>query len=130
MSSWLDLSYEQKGLYDQAIAEHFKAMTITGMRPETLAALKDSYAVAGWRGYWQKQLDLIQEAAQRRYVQPYFIARICARLEEKDQAFAWLERAYAEHSDHLVLLKVDPLLDSLRSDPRFADLLRRVGFTP
>src|SRR5207248_10582048 len=81
MSSWLELSYEQKGLYDQAIAEHFKAMTITGTKPETIAMLKDTYAVSGWRGYWQKQLDLIQEAAQRRYVQPYFIARICARLE-------------------------------------------------
>ncbi len=58
------------------------------------------------------------------------MAEIFAQLGEKDQAFAWLERAYEERSFMMLYLKVAPNLDPLRSDPRFADLLRRVGLTP
>jgi len=71
---------------------------------------------------------LTKQRAKQIYVLPYNFARICARIGDNDQAFAWLETAYKEHSDHLVLLKVDPILDPLRSDPRFVALLRRVGF--
>jgi hypothetical protein len=61
-------------------------------------------------------------------VPPLFIELIYAGLDDKDQAFAWLEKAYSERSAWISWLKVDPKFDSLRSDPRFADLMRRVGF--
>jgi hypothetical protein len=104
---------------------------VIGFKPETIEARKKAYAEAGWKGYWRKELEMTEEWGRQKgnYVTPYSFARTCARLGEKDRALKWLERAYAEHSDHLVLLKVDPIFDGLRSDPRFIDLLRRVGFT-
>ena len=63
----------------------------------------------------------------RRYVSPYFMALIHAGLGEKSAAFKWLDKAYEERNEWLVWLKVDPKLDGLRDDARFADLLHRVG---
>jgi len=57
------------------------------------------------------------------------VARNCARHGESEQTLLWLEKAYKEHADHLVLLKVDPICDGLRTDPRFGGLLRRIGLT-
>jgi hypothetical protein len=62
------------------------------------------------------------------HVQPMWIAVILLRLGEKDQGFDWMQKAYDDRSAWLVYLKVDPLFDPVRADPRFADLLRRVGF--
>ena len=72
-------------------------------------------------------IDELQAQAKRRYVSPYFIAVIYSGLGQKDEAFAWLDKAYAEHHPYLTLLKVEPVFDRLRSDPRFAELMRRVG---
>lgn len=58
------------------------------------------------------------------------VATVYAALGDRDQAFAWLEKAYEGRSFYITVLRVDPDLDSLRSDPRFADLLQRVGLTP
>jgi hypothetical protein len=69
----------------------------------------------------------LQELAKRKYVQPYSIAMIYTGLGEKDQALAWLEKAYDDRSSYMVYLKVEPIFDSLHSDPRFVDLIRRVG---
>ncbi len=73
--------------------------------------------------------DLIH-VSSRRSVSSHEIALIYAGLGEKDQSLAWLEKAYQEHSSVLVYLKVEPRFDSLRSDPRFHDLVRRVGLPP
>jgi hypothetical protein len=72
-------------------------------------------------------LDELKALSNRRYVSPYSIALIYAGLGEKDQAFAWLEKAYEDRSSLMVYLKVEPMLDSLRSDTRFAELVRRIG---
>lgn len=128
INGWLNFAYEQKGFYDQAIETQLKAMSLVGVKPEELEASRATYKATGWKGYWQRDLELTKQRAKEIYVLPYNLARICARIGDDDQAFAWLERAYKEHSDHLVLLKVDPILNPLRSDPRFVALLRRVGF--
>src|SRR2546427_953358 len=70
----------------------------------------------------------LKELSKRRYVAPYWIAMIHVGLGEKDEAFAWLEKAYQERSWFLVWIKMDPQVDSLRSDSRFTDLMRRIGF--
>ena len=71
----------------------------------------------------------MNERAQRNYVSPYLMATVYAGLGDKDQAFACLERAYEVRSWYLTHLKLDPELDSLRFDPRFTDLVRRVGLS-
>ena len=75
-------------------------------------------------------LDQLKERSKGSYVSPYFIALVYAALGEKDHAFEWLEKAYNEHQPYLTLIKVEPVFDSLRSDPRFADLLSRIGLKP
>ena len=72
----------------------------------------------------------LKAASKQKYVYSVGFARIYAGLGDKDQAFAWLEKAYEERSTGLYWLKVDPIWDPLRSDPRFNDLLRRIGLSP
>jgi TolB-like protein/Tfp pilus assembly protein PilF len=127
LNSWLRMSYEQKELYDRAVEEHLKTLSERGATPGTLASFKAAYASTGWQGHWRKQLELSNEELRKRPVSPYFMAEIHARLGDKEQTLEWLEKAYEKHSDYLVRLKVDPLFDGLRSEPRFESLLRRIG---
>ena len=93
----------------------------------TIALLGNVYALAGKHDEARKLLGQLEELSKRKYVPPFFIASIYIGLGEKDRAFEWLEKAYQERSTHLVNLKVQPVFDPIRTDPRFADLLRRVG---
>jgi tetratricopeptide (TPR) repeat protein len=123
--AWLGYGYLQKGLYEQAIRE----MQI-GFDPQSgdgLAQLGYAYAVAGRKSEALKALAELQALSGRKYSSPVRVARIYAGLGDKERAFEWLEKGFASRSDHLTQLKTDPTFDSLRSDPRFADLLRRVG---
>jgi hypothetical protein len=86
--------------------------------------------MAGKRNEAQKELAELQELSKQRYVSPGLFALIYAALGDKDQAFAWLEKSVAEHDLITARLKVDQRFDSLRSDPRFADLVKRVGLPP
>ena len=120
-------AYEQKGMYPDAVAEYLQGFSISKNR-EKIAALREAYAAAGMRGFWQKRLEQYKERSKQGYVEPTGIAVMYARLGEKDQALEWLEKAYQERSPNLAGLKGwPPALDPLRSDPRFADLVRRVG---
>lgn len=96
-------------------------------RLEILAWLGAAYAAAGQTDQARQILAQLREHSPQRYAVPYDAALICIKLGEKDQAFAWLEKAYEERSGAIALLKVDPRVDSLRSDPRFSDLLRHIG---
>jgi len=122
----LGLAYEQKKMFPQAIASFQKAIASSG-GPLMEAALGHAYAVAGRRAEAQEVLDRLIELSKQRYVSAYQIATIYAGLGETDQAFAWLEKAYGERNNWLAYLKVDPIFDGLRSDSRFAALVRRVG---
>jgi len=90
-------------------------------------AAKHEYPKSGARGALKRVIALEEEQAKRVYVDPAWIASDYAVLGERDAAFTWLEKAYAEKSNFLSYLKVAPKFDSLRSDPRYADLLRRMG---
>lgn len=83
--------------------------------------------MAGKRAEARKVLEDLGEISKRKYVSSYFMAGILAALGELDQAFGWLEKAFAERDPSLTLIRVDPVFDPIRSDPRFANLLRRVG---
>ncbi len=85
-------------------------------------------AAAGRRPEAQKVLDHLSELSKQEYVPPFHKAIICVGLGEKDQAFEWLEKAYEEQ--FIIAIRVNPVYDPLRSDPRFADLLRRMNLQP
>jgi len=127
-SCFLARVYEQEGRLPEAIAEFQHGLELDNDNTEIWSGLGHAYALSGNRAEAQKALDHLQELSSNRYVAPYSVAVIYAGLGEKDQAFAWLDRAYADRSYYLaVYLTTDARLDSLRSDPRFTDLLRRVG---
>jgi serine/threonine protein kinase/Tfp pilus assembly protein PilF len=122
----LGMAYEQKARYEEAIAALQKATTLSPSNPFIVSALGHAYAVSGQPREAMKILHQLQDLSQRRYISPHEMAIIYAGLGEKDQAFAWLEKAYADRVWRLPFLKVEPRFDSLRSDPRFQDLLRRM----
>ena len=128
--SYLGRAYEQQGQFPEAIAEFHEAERLASGIAEPRALLARAYAVSGERGAAEKVLDELNEESKQIYVSPYDIALIYAGLGEKDQALAWLERAFAERSTWMPFLRVDTELDSLRSEPRFQDLLRRMNFPP
>jgi eukaryotic-like serine/threonine-protein kinase len=125
---FLGRAYEHKGRLPEAIAEFQRALELEKENPEIWSGLGHAYASSGNRIEAQRVLDHLKELSVHSYVAPYDFAVIYAGLGEKDQALAWLNRAYEERSYYMpVYLTTDARLDGLRSDPRFADLLRRVG---
>ena len=125
----LGQAYLQKRKYEEAIQEMQKAATLSGRSTENLAGLGQAYAAAGLKEELQQVLDELNDQSKERYVSPYYVAKIYASLGEREQAFTWLEKAYQERNPDFIELKVEPLLDPIRSDARFQDLLRRVGLS-
>jgi len=123
-------AYLQQAMYAEAITELEKARELSGGKPLILAVLGYAFAVANEKDKARAVLDELKERSKREYVSPYYLAMIYTGLDEKDQAFEYLEIACEEHSSWLSHLKADPKFDSLRSDQRFADLLRRIGLPP
>jgi len=124
---FLGETYEQKGSYEEAIAEFQKAINLSGDSSHIRAELGHAYALAGKKEEALKIMDELKGLSKETYISPYDVAMIYVGLDQNDQAFDWLEKAYQERSDWLRYLKVDPRLDPLRSDLRFPDLVRRVG---
>jgi serine/threonine-protein kinase len=123
----LALVYEQKGMYSEAITESKRALNLFSDGPWVLAGLGHIYALSGKRDEAYQILDELMERAKKSYISPFDLALIHAGLGEKDEAITWLEKAYEERNQWLTWLKVEPRLDALRTDPRFIDLVRRVG---
>jgi TolB-like protein/Tfp pilus assembly protein PilF/tRNA A-37 threonylcarbamoyl transferase component Bud32 len=122
--------YLQKGRNQEAIAELLKANLLMGDKGQRPLDLAYGYAVVGERDQARKMLEKLERQAKRTYDSPTLIGLVYSALGERQQAFAWLERAYGQRDPLLLNLKVDASFDPLRSDPRFQDLLRRVGFPP
>lgn len=93
-----------------------------------LAFLGEAYAAAGKQDEAEKLLAQLQVLSKQQYVTTYHTGRIYASLGKIDEAFAWWETAYRERASWLIFLKTDPMLDDLRSDLRFQDLMRRLNF--
>jgi TolB-like protein/Flp pilus assembly protein TadD len=116
----------EKGLYEQAIAAFHQAIASGGIQLQK-AELGHAYALSGQRHEALKIRSELTDLAERQYVSPYDMALLHVGLGENDQAFDWLEKSFAERERWMVTLKVAPALDPLRTDARFADLIRRVG---
>ncbi|HJQ22627.1 MAG TPA: tetratricopeptide repeat protein [Blastocatellia bacterium] len=127
---FLGMAYEQTGEYQQAIARFHEAESLYtkgSARAWTLLARARIQVAAGRPADAHNVMEELEALATRHYVSPFLIATIYSGLAAPDQAFAWLGRAYEARDPYLTFLNVEPALDPLRADERFADLLRRVG---
>ncbi|HXM49261.1 MAG TPA: protein kinase [Pyrinomonadaceae bacterium] len=122
--NWMCHAYEVNGMYAESLAISEKAAQ---SNRSLLAALGYAYAKSGQRSKAEDVLKQWKERAKTKYVANYWVAIVYAALGEKDAAFAELEKAYQEHDWFIQRLRVDPYMDSLRDDPRFKDLVRRLG---
>lgn len=123
----LGLIYLRQSKFQESIEELRKAVDYSGGSVIYLAELAYAYASAGNQGEAQKILEELQERSKDKYVSHYSYAIIYAALGDTDQAFSSLEKAFDEKSSMIAWIKVDPSLDSLRSDPRFSTLLEKMG---
>jgi tetratricopeptide (TPR) repeat protein len=128
MTYWiLGLLYRKTARYDSAISAGEKGVNLSGGSPLMRAALAQSYAEAGRAKDAREILDDLTKLAQHKYVAAQFFAGIHIGLGENNRALEYLEKSCAEHCHWLIYLHIDPSMDSLREDPRFQELLRRVG---
>ena len=123
-------AYAAKAMYREALAEYEKFATLSGGSPRSTARVGYAYARLGQRSQALRVLDQLGATSKQRYVPAVSFAIVYVGLGEKEQAFLWLEKAYDERTNSLAYLKVDATWDPLRSDPRFADLVRRIGLPP
>ncbi|HZV87505.1 MAG TPA: winged helix-turn-helix domain-containing protein [Candidatus Binatus sp.] len=125
------ISYLKKSMLEEGKADLEKGLAIAPASEVALTGVGYGYAVTGRRAEAHRVLDKLNELSKRQYVSPIWRVKIYAGLEEKDKAFEWLEKAYEDHSIVSVgYIKTNPMFDPLRSDPRFADLLRRTNLQP
>jgi TolB-like protein/tetratricopeptide (TPR) repeat protein len=124
----LGQTYQQKGMYQDAIASFQNSLRLSKDDLE-VGYLGNALAVAGRKEDALRVLGDLQKLSKERHVSPYSIALVYVGLGERDHALEWLERAYAERSPQLVVLKVEPRLDGIRSDPRFGALMAKMGFS-
>ncbi len=125
----LGQAYEQKGDYAQAIAALRKGAEMSHYSPSMTAPLAHAYASAGNRAAAEKLLGELQARSRKQYVSPYYLAIVYEGLGRNREAMDCLEKAYDDHSNGMVFLKVEPQLDALRTSPRFVELQRKLNFS-
>ena len=125
----LGLLLRKMGHYDQAIAEGQKGVTLSGGSPLMRAALAHTFGAAGKTNEALQILEDLTKLAKQKYVAPYFLAGIHVGLGQHDRAIECLEKSYKEHCHWLIYLHMDPSMDTLQHNPRFQDLLRRIGLS-
>jgi len=125
----LGWAYEQNSMYGPAIAALQQSVKLSGDWVMANASLGHVYGIAGKKREAQEILAKLIAQSRGSYVSTYDVAIVCAGLGDKEQAFQWLEKAYQERAHYLVHIKWEPRLENLHSDPRFQNLLRRIGLT-
>jgi tetratricopeptide (TPR) repeat protein len=125
---YLGRAYLQKSMYDEALAELQKEMDLhKGRDPNTESLIGIVYMKMGKRDKAQKVMEDLLERAKKEYISLYVLSRFFVAVGENDQGFEYLENAYEERDQWLRLLKAEPLFDSVRSDPRYKAMLKKVG---
>lgn len=125
----LGMAYQSKGMNSEAIAEFRKYYDLSGRDTDTLMRLAHAYAVAGKTDEARKILEQMENPPKGLYISPNDIATVYAGLGEKDKVFLWLDRALQKRASGILLVFRDPAFDSIRQDPRYRQLLRRVGLS-
>src|SRR5262249_40890475 len=118
---------EHKGMYKEAAQEWQKSLVAYG-QPQIAEAIGAAYSKSGYKAVSPTWIAHLTSPDNHSYFSPHLIAMIYARQSDKDRAFEWLAKAYQARSSDLVFLRVQPAFDSLRSDPRYAELERSIGF--
>jgi len=124
---WVSKAYGSRGLYPEAMSEAQQAASYSGRAPRYVAGVGDALAAAGKSAEAHNIIDELVRSSKSGNVSPFYIAEVYSTLGERDQAFQWLEKAYQLRDDELCWILIDPSLDNIRSDPRYAHLLRRMG---
>jgi serine/threonine-protein kinase len=121
----LEEVYAHMGKHKEAVAEREKALSLSG-GPELAASIEEDFTKSGYKGVLQSWLEGLTELSKHSYVSSYSIAESYMRMDQKQKAFEWLEKAYEEHDSGLVSLAVEPMFENIRPDPRFKEILRRM----
>jgi Flp pilus assembly protein TadD len=126
----LGKAYLQNREPERGIAELRLAKEADPHNPDVISSLSYAYATAGDREAAQREIEEMRQLSHASYVSPYFFAVAHVALGETDQAFTFLDKAYEDRSFFMTWLKVEPMMDPLRADPRFNKLLKKVGLDP
>ena len=126
----LGMCYEQQAKYEAAIAQFQKTIEVSGRESNTIASLAHTLGLAGRVADANTILLELKKRSQKDYISSYQIALVELGLGRKDEAMKDLEAAFVERSTLLAYLKMDPRFDPLRTDPRFENLVSRIGFPP
>jgi tetratricopeptide (TPR) repeat protein len=124
---WLSWALVKTGHFPEAIAEAEKGVMLSGIKGDARAAQAYVHAAAGDTGRAEELLGDLVAASRERFIQPYFIAMTYAALDKPEEALLWLRKSLEVRSHYLVLLKIDPRMDVLRSRPEFAAIAAAVG---
>jgi len=130
LHSYLADAYMEKGMDSLAVEEYLKGQKVVGASQARIGALRDAYAASGLTGFWRKRAALDSIPSEQGYVRAYDVAYDYAALGDRVRSLEWLNRALLQRDGLLIELGVQPRFDNLRSDPRFQDLLRRLGLPP
>jgi len=120
-------AYLKKGMYEKAILTAQEPVKFAPGTSVYLTILGNAYATSGNKSEAENVLAELKELSKRQYIQPSYMALLYSGLGDKDQALQWLEKAYEERDDRLIFVITDPLIDNIRSSPRFDELMRRIG---
>jgi len=123
-------AYERKGMLPQAIAEFRRAGTLFPGNPTLMMALGGVYALASDKAQARSYLAALVNLSKQRYVPAVYMVGITAGLNDKDEAFRWLDQAVEDRCDYVIYLGHEPGLDNLRADPRFREFVHRIGLMP
>ncbi|HEV8384293.1 MAG TPA: tetratricopeptide repeat protein, partial [Candidatus Acidoferrales bacterium] len=124
---YLGLTYEQKGMHDEAVGALLKQVSLRADSAATQEQLKKAYAAGGMKGYWRTWAARWEEPSRRKEIPSFSLAVVYARAGEREKAIHMLQKAHAEHFPSLVFLPVEPVFDPLRSHPQFQDLVKRIS---
>ncbi len=124
---WLGRSYQEKKMYEEAIAEYEKTLILIPEWPVALAAIGYVYGITGRQEQARKIIDRLKAVAAARYVTPYGVALVYASMNDMDKTFEYLGKAFEERSNWMVWLKQDPRWELIKNDPRYQELVSKVG---